>query len=159
MGKIVPATAVARLASCSSSAARNPSASREPEGGIGASASIPLIRAPRSLKYADKLVRSFAALTDALNRHRGKGQQLVRVEHVHVHPGGQAIVGTVTQGGGGGCQESEDRPHAQAILGHAPEPALRGANPERELVPVAGGEGQETVPDARRSRGQRRPGR
>ena len=51
------------------------------------------------LKYGDKLVRSFAALTDALNRHRGKGQQVVRVEHVTVrgrrpgdrrrrHPGG-----------------------------------------------------------------------
>ena len=38
------------------------------------------------LKYTDKLVRSFAALTDALNRHRGKGQQVVRVEH---RPGGR----------------------------------------------------------------------
>ena len=53
------------------------------------------------LKYGDKLVRSFAALTDALNRHRGKGQQVVRVEHVTVQAGGQAIVGAVTQGGGG----------------------------------------------------------
>ena len=52
-----------------------------------------------SLKYGDKLVRSFAALTDALNRHRGKGQQVVRVEHVTVQAGGQAIVGAVTQGG------------------------------------------------------------
>ena len=41
------------------------------------------------LKYADKLVRSFAALTDALNRHRGKGQQVVRVEHVTVQAGGR----------------------------------------------------------------------
>ena len=53
------------------------------------------------LKYGDRLVRSFAALTDALNRHRGKGQQVVRVEHVTVQAGGQAIVGAVTQGGGG----------------------------------------------------------
>ena len=27
-------------------------------------------------------------LVDALNRHRGKGQQRVTVEHVHVHAGG-----------------------------------------------------------------------
>ena len=48
---------------------------------------------------ASRLVRSFAALTDALNRHRGKGsQQVVRVEHVTVQAGGQAIVGAVTQG-------------------------------------------------------------
>jgi hypothetical protein len=31
-------------------------------------------------------------LLDALNRHRGKGQQKVTVEHVHVAPGGQAVV-------------------------------------------------------------------
>ena len=62
------------------------------------------------LKYADKLVRSFAALTDALNRHRGKGQQLVRVEHVHVHPGGQAIVGAVTQGGEGATRKVRINP-------------------------------------------------
>src|SRR4051794_26288905 len=159
MGKIVPATAVARLASCSSSAARNPSASREPEGGIGASASIPLIRAPRSLKYADKLVRSFATLTDALNRHRGKEQQLVRVEHVHVHPGGQAIVGAVTQGGGGGRQENEDRAHAPGSIAHELEPALRCPDAQREALPVPGGGRPEMLPDARRSHRQRRTGR
>ena len=36
------------------------------------------------LKFADRLVRSFVALTEALDRHRGKGQQVVRVEHVTV---------------------------------------------------------------------------
>jgi hypothetical protein len=41
------------------------------------------------LKSGDRLVRSFAALTDALNRHRGKGPQVVRVEHVTVQAGGQ----------------------------------------------------------------------
>ena len=111
------------------------------------------------LKYGDKLVRSFAALTDALNRHRGKGQQVVRVEHVTVQAGGQAIVGAVTQGGGGGHQESEDRAHAQATLAHAPEPPLRRPDPPRQHVPVAGGEGQGTVPDAWRGHRQRRPGR
>ena len=89
------------------------------------------------LKYGDKLVRSFAALTDALNRHRGKGQQIVRVEHVTIEAGGQAIVGNVSQGGGG-YKESEDRPHA---LAHAPEPEMRGADPQRERLPVAGGVG------------------
>ena len=75
-----------------------------------------------------------------LNRHRGKGQQVVRVEHVTVQAGGQAIVGAVTQGGGGHTG-NEDRPHAQAALAHAPEPEMRGADPIREPVPVAGGDG------------------
>ncbi len=48
-----------------------------------------------------EMARTFAALLEALNRHRGKGQQVVRVEHVTVQAGGQAIVGAVTQGGRG----------------------------------------------------------
>src|SRR5689334_11440226 len=48
-----------------------------------------------NLTQANRLVRSYAALLEALDKHRGKGQQLVRVEHVHVHSGGQAIVGAV----------------------------------------------------------------
>jgi hypothetical protein len=47
------------------------------------------------LSQANKLSRTYAVLLDALNRHRGKGQQKVTVEHVHVHSGGHAIVGAV----------------------------------------------------------------
>jgi hypothetical protein len=93
------------------------------------------------LKYGDRLVRSFAALTDALNRHRGKGsRQVVRVEHVTVQAGGQAIVGAVIQGGGG-QKESEGQPHAQPALAHAPEPEMRCPDPLQQPVPVAGGIG------------------
>jgi hypothetical protein len=52
-----------------------------------------------NLSQANKLSRTFTMLLDSLNRHRGKGQQKVTVEHVHVHSGGQAIVGAVTPGG------------------------------------------------------------
>jgi hypothetical protein len=51
-----------------------------------------------NLSQANKLSRTYAALLDALNRHRGKGQQKVTVEHVHVHSGGQAIVGQKHRG-------------------------------------------------------------
>ena len=34
----------------------------------------------------------------ALDKHRGKGQKKVTVEHVHVAAGGQAIVGNVEAG-------------------------------------------------------------
>jgi hypothetical protein len=66
-----------------------------------------------------------------LNRHRGKGQQKVTVDHVHVHSGGQAIVGNVQ--GGGVLTKSENQPHA---LGYAPGETLRGENAEQEVVPV-----------------------
>ena len=48
-----------------------------------------------NLSQANKLVRSYTMQMEALNRHRGKGQQKVTVKHVHVNEGGQAIVGTV----------------------------------------------------------------
>jgi hypothetical protein len=50
-----------------------------------------------------KLMRVFTAQMEALQRYRGKStQQKVTVEHVHVHQGGQAIVGEVNHHGGGG---------------------------------------------------------
>src|SRR6516165_2139440 len=64
-----------------------------------------------NLNQANKLSRTYAALLEALNHHRGKGQQKVTVEHVHVHSGGQAIVGNV-EPGGGVPPESKDQPHA-----------------------------------------------
>jgi hypothetical protein len=54
-----------------------------------------------NLTQANKLSRTYAVLLDALNRHRGKGQQKVVVEHVHVHAGGQAVVGAVETRGEG----------------------------------------------------------
>ena len=47
---------------------------------------------------AIKFQRTFAAQVEALQKLRGKGGQQVRVEHVHVHEGGQAIVGNVNHG-------------------------------------------------------------
>ncbi len=48
-----------------------------------------------NLKHAQKLMTLYAQQMAALNKHRGRGQQKVTVEHVHVHSGGQAIVGNV----------------------------------------------------------------
>jgi hypothetical protein len=50
-------------------------------------------------KAAANASRTFIELLSALDRKRGKGgQQKVTVEHVHVHQGGQAIVGNVHGG-------------------------------------------------------------
>jgi len=54
----------------------------------------------------DKLLRAFRETLSALQRYKGKGSnQQVRVEHVHVHQGGQAVVGAVSQGGGQGGRQ------------------------------------------------------
>ena len=55
------------------------------------------------LKHAQKLMALYAQQVAALDKHRGKGQQKVTVEHVNVHSGGQAIVGHVETGKGGGA--------------------------------------------------------
>jgi hypothetical protein len=88
-----------------------------------------------NLAQANKLSRTYATLLEALDRHRGKGQQKVTVEHVHVYQGGQAVVGVVTPGGGD-RRKLEERPHAKEIA-HAPEPEVWSAYTTREPVPVA----------------------
>ena len=54
----------------------------------------------RNTNRTSKLLRTFTAQMEALKRYRTGGQQKMIVEHVHVHQGGQAIVGSVTQGEG-----------------------------------------------------------
>jgi hypothetical protein len=102
-----------------------------------------------ALSQANKLSRTYAALLDALNHHRGKGQQKVTVEHVHVHAGGQAVVGMVQSPGGGDQQKSEDQPHAKQIA-NAPQPEVWSADKEREPVPIAS-DAERPLPDARRT--------
>ena len=46
-------------------------------------------------KDGANLARGMTDMLDALDRKRGKGPQVVRVERVVVHEGGQAIVGNV----------------------------------------------------------------
>jgi hypothetical protein len=98
-----------------------------------------------NLTQANKLSRTYTVLLDALNRHRGKGQQKVTVEHVHVHSGGQAIVGSV-EAGGGGAPKTKDQPHA---LAYAPSRTLPSADAPGNRVSVACDEERE-VPNARR---------
>lgn len=108
-----------------------------------------------NLAQANKLSRTYAALLEALNRHRGKGQQKVTVEHVHVHAGGQAVVGMVAapgQPGGGDRKKIKEQAHAKQIA-NAPEPTVWREDEEREAVPIPR-DGERALPDARR-KGQR----
>jgi hypothetical protein len=49
---------------------------------------------------AARLLRAYAAQVEALRRQRNGGSQFVRVEHVHVNEGGQAMIGNVRSRGG-----------------------------------------------------------
>ena len=91
---------------------------------------------------AVKLLRTFTLQAETLAKLRRGGGQTVRVEHVHVHAGGQAIVGNVTPGGGASLK-SEDQPHAKhdsapPALDHADAPfdPLRRKDPHGDPLPV-----------------------
>lgn len=95
---------------------------------------------------AVKLARTFAVQAETLAKLQRKGEQVVKV--VHVHAGGKAIVGSVSTGatgpGGGGVDENGSQPHAKAIAAAAaPEvlPPMWSKDEEREPVPVTRREG------------------
>ena len=94
-----------------------------------------------NLTQANKLSRTYAALTEALDRHRGKGQQRITVEHVNVHAGGQAIVGAVTSGGGD-RQQSEQLTDATREITHEPGSPMRSPDSERATMPIASSAGE-----------------
>jgi hypothetical protein len=78
---------------------------------------------------------------EALAKLKRGGEQTVRVEHVHVHPGAQAIVGTL-QHGGGGALENSGRPGFRWPTGGASFFALglapwRGRGDDNWILAVA----------------------
>jgi len=101
-----------------------------------------------------RLQRAFTTQLETLSNMRRGGRQKVVVEHVHVYPGGQAIVGEVTHTGRGAEDKNEGQARATddkrtiAATGSAP---MRCADPEREALPIPSGERQAALPDARGS--------
>jgi hypothetical protein len=101
-----------------------------------------------------RLQRAFATQIETLSNMRRGGRQKVIVEHVHVYPGGKAIVGNVTHTGRGVHDKNEGQAHATddhrtiAAAGSGP---LRSPDPPGDAVPVAGSERQEAMQDARGS--------
>jgi hypothetical protein len=109
---------------------------------------------------ATKLLRTYTMQIEALAKLKRGGEQIVRVEHVHVYSGGQAIVGTVTnhRGEGGVADgkwtQSDGASNARA-LAFAPSAAMFGPDASGNALPEGGSDRQKTLPDARRSPRQR----
>ena len=106
---------------------------------------------------AVKLQRTFAAQLETLAKIRTKGKQVVEVIHIHKHihaaPGSQVVVGDIHhEGGGGGADDgNSNQSHAQPLtLAYAPGVPMRRAHSKGDPVPVSGGGGEASVPDARR---------
>ena len=103
--------------------------------------------AARLRKDGANLARGMTEMIAALDRKRGKtGNQTVRVEHVTVQAGGQAIVGNVVPGkpGVGDRIEPQQEPYGpparvahDATLGTV-LPPVRSKDAERVPVPISG---------------------
>jgi hypothetical protein len=103
---------------------------------------------------AVKLLRTYTTQIEALAKVRRGGEQKVIVEHVHVYPGGQAIVGQVNGTGAGGVLGNARQPHATPdALAFAASPALWGQDEGRDALPVADSSRQAALPNARRGQG------
>ena len=59
------------------------------------------------LRFADRFMKTFTKQLETLAKYRRGGQQKVVVEHVNVNEGGQAIIGSVNNQGGG--QDAEKK--------------------------------------------------
>jgi hypothetical protein len=104
-----------------------------------------------------RLQRTFTTQVEALANLRRGGKQKMTVEHVHVHPGGQAIVGNVTTGGRG--EEGANGRQTHAIEGSrlAIDSAVWRQDEERPSLPIPSGDRQAPLSHARRSTGDRSP--
>lgn len=86
-----------------------------------------------NMTFTDRFMRTFAVQVEALAKYRKGGQQKVVVEHVHVYPGGQAIVGNVNQ-----TPRGEGDKHGNS--GSTPCP--QGLAAQTDAVPLRLGDGQ-----------------
>jgi hypothetical protein len=114
--------------------------------------------------YATRLMRLQLDLIQALDKHRRGSRvnkQTVEVRHVHIHPGGQGVVGIInslkdgSSGGETGSTALDSSPgleskHNAKQIAHAPQPAMRGPNTEPELLPSAS-DAERPMSDARRN--------
>ena len=91
---------------------------------------------PIFTSIATKLQRTFTMQIEALAKLRGKGEQVVRVEHVTVHPGAQAIVGDVHHHAGGGASHVNQEDQRYGTGASAAVPALPGQDPLGNGVPI-----------------------
>src|SRR3954447_23067806 len=92
-------------------------------------------------------------------RYRSKGEQRVVVQHQHVNVTAKQAAVQVNGSadpapeGRGAASKPEEQPHAPAKpapLAYEPGTPLPCPGPAGDVVPVAGGEGTEAVPHARR---------
>jgi hypothetical protein len=110
-----------------------------------------------ALSAVNKLARTFAAQVEALKKHRSAGEQSIRVEHVTVNEGGQAIVGVVHPQGGRGDAKIKSQPHEPLGCDAAGTALRSNLEKNRQALPSPRSSRTEGVPVSR-STGRRANG-
>jgi hypothetical protein len=99
----------------------------------------------------NKLARTFIGQIEALKKYRSTGEQNIRVQHVNVSEGGQAIVGNVQRGGGGELKNDGQSHEPSHSLTQRPAlPCDVQAN--QTPLPSPSRKGEDRVPVSRRAR-------
>ena len=93
----------------------------------------------------NKLARTFATQLEALKKYRSTGEQSIRVQHVTVNDGGQAIVGTV-QRGGGGTLETGGQPLGPCEIDECRTALLSHVETFAATMQGTGGQGLDRLP-------------
>jgi hypothetical protein len=93
----------------------------------------------------NKFMRTFTMQVEALARKRRKGEQSIRVEHVHVYGGGQAIVGNVSHRGERGRRKNEQRGYERGeekptTFAISDSPSVWSPDQKRQTLPVTSNE-------------------
>ena len=99
----------------------------------------------------NKLARTFATQVEALKKYRSAGEQTIKVQHVTVNEGGQAIVGNVRTGGGG-TSETGGQPHEPCQVDELSPALLSNVQALAAGVPSPSGKWLDRVPVSRRTR-------
>jgi hypothetical protein len=114
---------------------------------------------PMGVKRYGGLEVAFPGFRCVAKRYRSAVEQRVVVQHQHVNVTAEQAAVQVTggadpaPGGRGVAPKPEEQSHAladTACLAYAPEPAMPCPDPAGDAVPVAGGEREAPLPDARR---------
>ena len=104
----------------------------------------------------NRFMRTYTLQVEALARKRRRGDQNIRVEHVHIHAGGQAIVGNVSHRGGRGYRKNEqqgyEREEKPTALPISNRPTMRSADQERQALPIPSDEKRAVSIARRRTR-------
>lgn len=109
--------------------------------------------AERYGRLALKAQSNSRATLEALAKLHQPREQTVK--HVHVNEGAQAIVADQFHQHNGGRENGKSNEQSLATGPAGDGPAMLGADPQGNGVPISGGEGPETVPDARRNKSRR----